>query len=57
MSLEEVSEFFRIIQQSEFKVIEQFNKISVRVSLLELFMSSEFHRVLLVKVLNEVYVV
>ncbi|KAH1249976.1 hypothetical protein GmHk_05G013238 [Glycine max] len=47
VSLEEASEFLRIIQQSEFKVIEQLNKTPARVSLLELLMSSEPHRALL----------
>ena len=56
VSLEEADEFLRIIQQSEFKVIEQFNKTPARVSLLELLMSSEPHRALLVKVLNEAHV-
>ncbi|KAL5179630.1 hypothetical protein HKD37_01G000900 [Glycine soja] len=56
VSLEEASEFLRIIQQSEFKVIEQLNKTLARVSLLELLMSSEPHRALLVKVLNEAHV-
>ena len=56
VSLEEASEFLRIIQQSEFKVIEQLNKTPARVSLLELLMSSEPHRALLVKVLNEAHV-
>ena len=54
--LEEASEFLRIIQQSEFKVIEQLNKTPASVSLLELLMSSEPHRALLVKVLNEAHV-
>ncbi|KAH1254260.1 hypothetical protein GmHk_04G010734 [Glycine max] len=49
VSLEEASEFLRVIQQSEFKVIEQLNKTPARVSLLELLMSSEPHRALLVK--------
>ncbi|KAL5193830.1 hypothetical protein HKD37_20G055987 [Glycine soja] len=35
VSLEEASEFLRIIQQSEFKVIEQLNKTPARVSLLD----------------------
>ncbi|KAH1213241.1 hypothetical protein GmHk_14G041237 [Glycine max] len=55
VSLEEAGEFLRIIQQSEFKVIEQLNKTPARVSLLELLMSSEPHRALLVKVLNEAH--
>ncbi|KAL5149841.1 hypothetical protein HKD37_13G036578 [Glycine soja] len=44
VSLEETGEFLRIIQQSEFKVIEQLNKTPARVSLLELLMSYEPHR-------------
>ena len=43
VSMEEASEFLRIIQQSEFKVIEQLNKTPARVSLLELLMSFEPH--------------
>jgi len=49
VSLEEANEFLRIIQQSEFKIIEQLSKPLARVSLLELLMSSEPHRALLVK--------
>jgi len=56
VSQKEAGEFLRIIQQSEFKVIEQLNKTLARVSLLELFMSSEPHRALLLKVLNEAHV-
>jgi len=56
VSLEEAGEFLRIIQKSEFKVIEQLNKTPTRVSLLELLMSSEPHRALLVEVLNEAHV-
>ncbi|XP_028214973.1 uncharacterized protein LOC114397038 [Glycine soja] len=56
VSLEEAGEFLRIIQQSEFKVIEKHNKTLTRVSFLELLMSSEPHRALLVKVLNEAHV-
>ena len=56
VSLEDASEFLHIIQQSEFKVIEQLNKTPARVSLMELLMSSEPHWALLVKVLNEAHV-
>jgi len=56
VSLEEAGEFLRIIQQSEFKVIEQLNKTPARVSLLELLMSSEPDWALLVKVLSEAHV-
>ena len=37
--VEEASEFLHIIQQSEYKIIEQLNKTPARVSLLELLMS------------------
>ena len=57
VSMEEANEFLQIIQQSEFKVIEQLNKTPARVYLLELLMSSKPHRALLVKVLNEAHVV
>ena len=56
ISAEEASEFLRIIQQSEFKVIEQLNKTPTRISLLGLLVNSEPHWVLLVKFLNEAHV-
>ena len=56
ISAEEANEFLQIIQQSEFKVIEQLNKTPAKVSLLELLMNSEPHRALLVKILNEAHV-
>ena len=52
ISDEEAIKFLRIIQQSEFKVIEQLNKMPARISLLGLFMHSEPHGALLVKILN-----
>jgi len=56
ISTEEATEFLRIIQQSEFKVIEQLNKTPGRISLLGLLMNSEPHWALLVKILNEAHV-
>ena len=56
ISTEEVTEFLRIIQQSEFKVIEQLNKTPARICLLGLLMNSKPHRALLVKILNEAHV-
>ncbi|XP_006596811.1 uncharacterized protein [Glycine max] len=56
ISAEEAIEFLRIIQQSEFKVIEQLNKTPTRISLLGLLMNSEPHRAQLVKILNEAHV-
>jgi len=53
---EEVTKFLHIIQQSEFKVIEQLNKTLARISLLGLLIKSEPHWVLLVKILSEAHV-
>ncbi|KAL5153779.1 hypothetical protein HKD37_19G053270 [Glycine soja] len=46
VTLEEAHEFLRLIQQSEFKVVEQLNKTPTRISLLELLINSEPHRAL-----------
>jgi len=56
VTLEEAHQFLHLIQQSEFKVVEQLNKTPARISFLELLISSEPHRALLVKVLNEAHV-
>ena len=56
VTLEEAHEFLRLIQQSEFKVVEQLNKTPARISLLELLINSEPHRALLMKVLNDAHV-
>jgi len=56
MTLEEAHEFLRLIQQSEFKVVEQLNKTPATISLAELLINSEPHRALLIKVLNEAHV-
>jgi len=54
--VKEAINFLKIIQQSEFKVIEQLNRMSTRISLLGLVMHSEPHRKLLMKILNEAHV-
>ena len=46
----------KVIEQSEFKVIEQLNKTPARISLLGLLMNFEPHLALLVKILNEAHV-
>ena len=56
ISTEEANEFLWIIEQSEFKIIEQLNKTPVRASLLELLMNCEPHRAVLVKILNEAHI-
>ena len=49
ISDEEACEFLRFIHQSEYKVVNQLNRIPVRISLLELLMHSTSHRNLLMK--------
>ena len=57
ISAKEATKYLRIIQQSEFKVIEHMSKTSARISLLGLLMHSEPHRKLLMKILNKAHVV
>ncbi|XP_047148672.1 uncharacterized protein LOC124820924, partial [Vigna umbellata] len=56
ISEEEACEFLKFIQQSEYKVVEQLNRMPARISLLELLMHSTSHRKLLMKVLSEAHV-
>jgi len=49
---DDASEFLKFIQQSEYKVVDQLNRMPARVSLLELLMHSTVHRKLLMKILN-----
>ncbi|CAN1132462.1 hypothetical protein LINPERHAP2_LOCUS7036, partial [Linum perenne] len=48
-------EFLKLVRQSEFKVIEQLNRMPARISLLDLMMASEPHRLALLKVLNQAH--
>ncbi|TYK09460.1 uncharacterized protein E5676_scaffold499G00530 [Cucumis melo var. makuwa] len=43
VSKEEAYEFFKLIKQSEYKVIEQLHRTPARISMLSLFMYSELH--------------
>ncbi|XP_019416491.1 PREDICTED: uncharacterized protein LOC109327789 [Lupinus angustifolius] len=56
VSNDEACEFLKFIKQSEYRVVDQLNKIPARISLLSLLMSSEAHRNVLLKVLNEAHV-
>jgi len=56
ISNEEASEFLKFIQQSEYKVVEQLNRMPARISLLDLLMHSTSHRKLLMKILNGAHV-
>jgi len=53
---DDASEFLKFIQQSEYKVVDQLNRMPARVSLLELLMHSTVHRKLLMKILNGAHV-
>jgi len=56
ISDEEACEFLRFIQQSEYKMVDQLNRMSARISMLELMMHSTTHRKLLIKILNGAHV-
>ncbi|KAL4281923.1 hypothetical protein GQ457_03G017610 [Hibiscus cannabinus] len=52
----EAKEFLKILKHSEFNVVEQLNKLHVRISMLSLLLSSEPHRNTLLKLLNQTFV-
>ena len=52
----EAYEFLKFIKHSKYSVIEQLNKMPVRISLQSLFQSSKTHHNALLKVLDEAYV-
>ena len=56
VSDEEACEFLKFIQQSEYKVVEQLNRMPARISLLGLLMLSTSHRKLLMKILSGAHV-
>ncbi|XP_038679463.1 uncharacterized protein LOC119980739 [Tripterygium wilfordii] len=48
-------EFLKIVRQSEYMVVDQLKKTPVKISILELIMSSEPHRKVLLRMLNQAY--
>ena len=56
ISDEEACEFLKFIQQSEYKVVEQLNHMSARISLLDILMHSTAHRKLLMKIMSGAHV-
>ena len=53
---EDAYEFLKFVRQSEYKVVDQLNRMPAKVSLLELLMHSDSHRKLLMKILSGAYV-
>ncbi|XP_027095994.1 uncharacterized protein [Coffea arabica] len=53
---EEAFNFLKMLKKSEYKVIEQLDKMPTQISMLNLLMTSELHRAALLKVLNETQV-
>ncbi|XP_071912268.1 uncharacterized protein [Coffea arabica] len=53
---EEAFNFLRILKKSEYKVIEQLDKMPAQISILSLLLTSELHREALLKVLTEAQV-
>jgi len=56
ISDKEAGEFLKFIQQSEYKVVDQLNRMPARISLLELLTHSVTHRKLLMKILSGAHV-
>ncbi|XP_073222502.1 uncharacterized protein [Cicer arietinum] len=56
VSNEEAREFLKIIQHSEYEIVDQLNHIPTRISLFYLLLNYESHRKLLMKILNEPHV-
>ncbi|XP_040932090.1 uncharacterized protein [Gossypium hirsutum] len=52
----EAKEFLKFLKHSEYSLVEQLCKQPARISVLALLLSSEVHREVLLKVLNETYV-
>ncbi|XP_027183903.1 uncharacterized protein LOC113782193 [Coffea eugenioides] len=53
---EETFNFLRMLKKNEYKVIEQLDKMSAQISMLNLLLTSELHRETLLKVLTETQV-
>ncbi|RDY00952.1 hypothetical protein CR513_15799, partial [Mucuna pruriens] len=53
---EEAREFLKVIQHSEYKMLDQLHKTPTHISLLLLLINSESHRELLLKMMNEAHV-
>ena len=49
----ETNEFLKFIKHSEYSIVEQLHKLSVKISLLALMLHSEPHREAMLKVLNK----
>jgi len=56
ISVAEACEFLKFIQQSEYKVVDQLNRMPARISLLELLMHLTSHQKLLLKILSGAHV-
>ncbi|XVF69348.1 hypothetical protein PTKIN_Ptkin11bG0074000 [Pterospermum kingtungense] len=53
---EKEKEFLKYLQHSEYRIVDQLNKLPVRISILQLLLNSEPHRKALDKVLSQAYV-
>ncbi|KAA0034023.1 Gag-pro-like protein [Cucumis melo var. makuwa] len=53
---QEANEFLKIVEQSEYKIIEQMHHTPARISLLSFFLNSEPHRKVLLDILNKAHV-
>ncbi|XP_050915718.1 uncharacterized protein LOC127130797 [Lathyrus oleraceus] len=56
ITFEESQEFLKLIKKSDFKIVDQLNQTSSKISIMYLLLSSEDHRKALLKVLNAAHV-
>ncbi|XP_038699654.1 uncharacterized protein LOC119996947 [Tripterygium wilfordii] len=52
----EIQEFLKIVCQSEYMIVDQLKKTPAKISILELIMSSEPYRKVLLRMLNQAYI-
>lgn len=56
VSLKEIQEILRLIRKSDFKIMDQLGQTPSKISIMSLLLSSEAHRIALMKVLNASHV-
>ena len=52
----DIEEFLKLIQNSEYSIVEQLSRMPAQISIMSLLASSEVHRKTLLKVLNQAHV-
>lgn len=53
---EDLKNFYEVVRQSEYDVVEQLKKTPVKISIMSLLQTSEVHRKILLHILNDAHV-